>query len=42
MTLTQGATATVTASWSGLTAGVPYLGKLSYEGAISPTFVTVR
>ncbi len=42
VTLTQGATATVTASWSGLTAGVPYLGKLSYAGAISPTIVTVR
>jgi subtilisin family serine protease len=34
-------TATFEARWSGLEPGPRYLGMLSYEGALSPTFVTV-
>ncbi len=36
-----GRATTVEVRWSGLEAGPRYLGVLSYEGALSPTFVTV-
>jgi hypothetical protein len=37
-----GRTTTVDVRWSGLEPGPRYLGVLSYEGALSPTFVTVE
>ena len=39
--VTQATRATVTASWSGLTAGTRYLGLLRYEGASATTLVSV-
>ena len=39
--VTQGATTTLTASWSGLEAGAPYLGLLTYDGAPARTVVSV-
>jgi hypothetical protein len=39
--VTQGAVATATASWSGLTAGTSYLGLLTYEGTGSRTLLSV-
>ena len=40
--VTQGAKETFTASWAGLTASTPYLGLLSYEGALAPTVLSIR
>ncbi len=40
VTVTQGASTTFKAVWSGLTPG-RYLGALEYDGALAPTFVTV-
>jgi len=39
--VTQGQKSTFTASWSGLTSGTPYLGLLSYDGALAPTVLSV-
>ncbi len=39
--VTQGQDATFTASWSGLTPGTPYLGLLTYEGALAPTVLSI-
>ncbi len=36
-----GESATVTATWAGLTADTPYLGYVSYEGATDRTYVTI-
>lgn len=38
---TIGKASTVTVGWSGLEAGVPYLGTISYAGAASPTVVSI-
>ena len=38
----QGARTTFSASWSGLTAATPYLGLLSYKGALAPTVLSIR
>ena len=38
--VTQGQTTSYDAVWTGLTTG-RYLGVMEYEGALSPTFVTV-
>ncbi len=38
----QGQRSTFSASWSGLTAGTPYLGLLSYDGALAPTVLSIR
>lgn len=40
--VSQGAPTTFAASWSGLTPATPYLGLLSYEGALAPTVLSVR
>ena len=36
-----GGQATVTVSWTGLTADTPYLGYISYEGSPSRTYVAI-
>ncbi len=40
--VTQGQTATFTASWSGLSAGTRYLGLLSYEGTPATTVISIN
>jgi len=40
--VTQGAKTTFTASWAGLAESTPYLGLLSYEGALAPTVLSIR
>jgi hypothetical protein len=39
--LTQGQPATVTLNWTGLTAGTPYLGVVSYSGSTVRTIVSI-
>jgi hypothetical protein len=40
--VTQGKAGSFSVSWSGLDAATPYLGLLSYDGALSPTVVSIN